>query len=115
MKKLTPGLLLILSVAVLAIAYHQKSEDLPVSSAGLQSGVTPEAKAAFDEVAAKADNQHWKDQEERLDKSAQRIQADTKAWMTSIEKSNPKATEDLINEHDDKMKKWEEENFGKKE
>lgn len=93
MKKMIFGLLLCMPLAAHA--------DAP----------TPEAVKAFKEIASKADNKHWKEQETRLDSSAKNAQQHTAEWMNSSRKSNPKLTAENIQGRDDEMKKWEDEQF----
>jgi hypothetical protein len=96
MKKMIFGLLLCLPLAAHA--------DAP----------TPDAVKAFKEIASKADNKHWKEQEIRLDKSAKQIASNTKAWKNRASKNNPQVLAAMMEQDDQEMKKWEAENFDSK-
>ncbi len=84
---------------------------LCIPPAAQADGPTPEAVKAFKEIASKADNKHWKEQEKRLDSSAKNVQQHTAEWVDSTKKSDSKSTAENIQSRDDEMKKWEDEQF----
>ncbi len=111
------GLALAVPVAVGATVYTAKNVDLPFGTKEAKTqmqtlaGIPAEAVRVFKELAGKANNKHWKDQEERLNKSAYQIESDTNQWMEHLKKINIKVTEDALNERSAEMKDWEDKQF----